>query len=199
MSAEIYKVEQVSGPEADALIQRFLRSLGPENRSGRRSMVLPGGFEVKGEFSLTARDAQSGEIAWQHAEKNIITDYGRRQWMETHWHQAKIVFAPSTETPQSNRFTIGTDGSQCVETVAITPSNATATHTKTFTLITPLSAPGTNRTLGTIALARFTGSVSSALAGIDLLLSYALLTPPKTQTTTQTLEVVYKVSMNPIV
>lgn len=194
MSEKHYAVEMVSPAEAESLIQRFRG--GPENLNARRSLVIPGGFELVGEFSLTARDAKSGAVAWEHADKNLITDWGRRQWMENKWAGGMtICFAPSTESPQSGRYSLGSDGSQCFESVSLTPVNAPATHTKTFS--TTYTTPAQNRTLGTILLCRTT---SSAVLdkGIVQVSAFALLTPPKTQTTTQTLEVVYKVSMNPI-
>lgn len=195
MSEQIYSVSVISPAEADAFLRRLKRG-GPENLEGRRSMVLSGGFELTGEFSLTARDARSGEVEWEHTEKNIITDLGRRTWQEARWHAANIAFAPSTQAPQSSRYSLGTDGTQCVESGAIAAVNTPATHTKQFS--TTFGTPAANRTLATIVVGRYTGQVAYLNEGVKQLMAFALLTPPKTQTTTQTLEVVYKVSMNPI-
>jgi len=189
-----YKIEEISSESAAALIKRF--TSGPENRAARRSLVLPGGLEIVGEFSLVARDVASGDVAWEHAEKNLITDFGRRNWMEARWHQAMIAFAPSLETPQFNRYSLPSDSTQTFSSAALTPGVTLATHTKTFS--TTFGTPGTNRTLGCIILGRFTGSTQYANMGIDQILAFALLTPPKIQTTIQTLEVTYRVSMNPI-
>jgi len=191
MSDQPYRVEVVSPEETESLIRRFRN--GPENLSGRRTLVMPGGLELSGEFSLIARDAKSGAVEWEHADKNLITDAGRRNWMENRWSSAYIAFAPSTEAPQSGRYSVASDGSQCFE-AGVTPSNAPATHTKTFS--TTFSTPVSNMTLGTIFLLRGTGAIANK--GVTEVAAFALLTPPKTQTTTQTLEVVYKVSMNPI-
>ena len=194
MSDKVYTVEVISPAEANVLLGRMRG--GPENRSARRSMVLPGGFEISGEFCLTARDARSGEVEWEHTEKNLITDLGRRNWMEARWHNAIIGFAPSTEIPQAGRYSLSTDSTQCVASAALSPGINGSTHTKTFS--TTYVSPASNRTLGTIALCRYTGTVAMTNEGLVQLISYALLTPPKTQSTTQTLEVVYRVSMNPI-
>jgi len=188
-----YKVETVTKEQADA----FLRGIRqPENPFKRPSPVTTDGFELVGEFSLTARDVKSGEVEWEHSGKNLITDLGRRSWVFSRFNSMVIMFAPSIEVPQSGRYSVVSDASQCFESADLTPSVAPATHTKTFstTFNTP---PASNRTLGTIALSYDTGS-AFADRGLIRVAAFALLTPAKTQTTTQTLEVVYKVSMNPI-
>ena len=188
-----YKVEDISADAAADLIRRFTG--GPEAMTARRSMVLPGGLEIVGEFSLTARDAKTGEVDWEHTEKNLITDFGRRTWMEGHWFNNIIAFAPSLETPQLSRYSLPTDGTQSFASGGITPGVTLATHTKTYS--TTFGTPGVNRTLGTIIIARNT-TTQIANFGIEGICAFALLTPPKVQTTIQTLEVVYRVSMNPI-
>lgn len=194
MNTQKYAVSLLTPEEADQFI-RQMRG-GPENRSATRTMVLPGGFEISGEYFLTARDAVSGEVEWEHQEKNLITDLGRRSWMISHWHMCGINFCPSIEAPVSSRYGISTDYLQMVGSGNIAPTITIPTHTKTFS--TTFTTPAITRTLGMISLSSwgFYGTVT--LIGLSGINSYALLTPPKTQTTTQTLEVVYKVSMNPI-
>jgi hypothetical protein len=195
MNESRYGVEVISQAEADAFLRQMACG-GPENRGNRRTIVTADGFEISGEFFLTARDARSGEVEWEHHDKNLITDFGRRCWFETKWHQATIAFAPSTETPLTGRYSIPSDSAQTFSSAALSPSNNGVTHTKTFS--TTYIAPGSNRTLATIVLGRYTGAVAMGNMGLAQVMAFALLTPPKTQTTTQTLEVVYKVSMNPI-
>lgn len=188
-----YNIEIIS-PEAAA--EMIHRMRGPGNMNARRTVALPGGFELSGEFFLTARDEKSGEVEWEHAEKNLITDYGRRLWMESRWSSNHLGFAPSLETPHANRYSISTDGSQCVYASALVPTNNATTHTKTYS--TTFVTPAANRTLGTIAFGRPSGTMADTNFGLRAVASFVLLTPPKTQTTTQTLEVTYRVSMNPI-
>lgn len=192
MSDKAYSVSLIGPEEADALLRRFKK--GPA-RSNVRTLVLASGLELVGEFSLQARDVESKEIEWEHSEKNLITDLGRRFWMDQHWNNAYVGFAPSIEPPHIGRYSIGTDVNQVVAT-NVAPTNNPATHTKSFS--TTYGVPGTNRTLGMIALSYSGQNAVVTNVGLGYLISYALLTPPKTQTTTQTLEVVYKVSMNPI-
>jgi hypothetical protein len=191
-----HKVELISEAEAESFLRRLKES--PENRTGKRSLLFPFGLEVKGEFSLIARDAKSGEIEWEHSQPNLLTDIGRRFWMENRFSSFRLGFCPSTEAPNSGRYSISTDptaNATFVTSTNLTPTNAPATNTKTVS--TTFTAPASNRTLGMIAVigAGITASVNMGLFAVQ---AYAILTPPKTQSTTQTLEVVYKISMNPI-
>ena len=189
-----YKVTIPSPEEAAEAIAR-MRAGGPLNLNARRKLALAGGVELKGSFELTARDAESGEVAWQHEESNLITDFGRRAWMDLRFSGMAIGFCPSTEAPISGRCALGTDPAQCVISGNLTPTNNTTTHTKTVSAT--YVVPSVNRTLGTIFIFRH-NDILYTQSGPGSMIAYALLTPPKTQTTTQTLEVVYKISMSPI-
>ena len=187
-----YKVEIASPEEVAEILKK--RPMGPENKNGRRSIVGYGGFEIKGEFALIARDAVSNEIEWEHSEKNLVTDGGRRVWFDFKFVQTSplIGFSPDVRTPNTNRYTSTTDSAQSFTgsaTVVITP----ATHTKTYSIT--FGTPASNRTLGTIFL---TWSGNTVNMGPTFMSAYTLLTPSRVQTTTNTLEVIYKVSMNPI-
>lgn len=187
-----YKVDLLTPEQTDA----FLRGRKQwENPFTKKPSTRVDDMEIVGEFFLTAKDAQSGEVEWEYSGKNLITDSGRRAWMEMRFSNLTLLFAPSVEAPISGRSSLITDSAQAFESGGIAPTNAPATNTKTFS--TTFGSPATTRTLGTIALGR-TSSVARANRGLYQIMAYALLSPPKTQTTTQTLEVVYKVSMNPI-
>jgi hypothetical protein len=190
-----YKVSVVSPEEAREAVARL--KFGPENRSNRRTVLLEGGLELKGSFEITARDVVSGEVAWKHADDNLITDFGRRVWADVRFATLYVGFQASTEPPTSARCSIPGDIAQIFKSSALTPSNNPATNTKTVSFF-PVGTPASNRTLGTIWIACGGNAVNNNgyAAGIA---AYALLTPPKTQTTTQTLEVIYKISMSPIV
>jgi len=194
MSADSYKVEIVPPHEVEQLI-RCLK-FGPDNKRDRREAILSSGLMLKGEFELTARNHETGDVEWSHKAANLITDYGRREWIDDHFRTLSIFFAPSIEAPNSGRCSISCNNpsNQAFMSASLTPSNNPATNTKTLT--TTFGTPTVTRTLGIIGVGN---AVSvSANAGIRGLAAYALLTPPKTQTTTQTLEVIYKISMSPI-
>lgn len=188
-----YNVQLVGPEEAAALTRRF--GFGPAAEKVRRTLVLPGGLQLKGSFEMTARDVRTGEVAWQYEGENLITDYGRRVWQDVRINTAKISFTDTTENPLAARSAIACDPTQPVVSTTQTPTNDTFTHTKTFS--TTFATPANNRTLGMIGLTPVAGTVN-ALAGLSSLTAYALLTPPKVQTTVQTLEVIYKISMIPI-
>jgi hypothetical protein len=188
-----YQVQLLSPEETEQFLAAMRTS--PELRSHRRTMVLSSGLEVKGEFELIARDVRSDEIEWRHTQENLITDYGRRAWMDYRLSTLRLAFAPSKETPQIGRTSLSTDPTQTIVSGNLTPSNNPATNTKT--LSTTFGTPSANRTLGTIILGSINVSVNANI-GYTSIVAYSLLTPPRIQTTTQTLEVVYKISMNPI-
>jgi hypothetical protein len=188
-----YRVTTVSPEEGEAVLAR-LRGATTENKNARRSVVLPGGFELKGSFELVCREEKTGEVAWAHSDNNLITDYGRRIWMDYKFSGMTLGFCASTETPTAARSSLSGDSTQIFFSATLTPSNNSVTNTKT--LSTTFTTPPNNRTLGSILLMDYYASAPNGIArGIC---AYALLTPPKTQTTTQTLEVVYKISMSPI-
>lgn len=193
-----YKVQLLSTAEADAfLARRASGHLGKPLEPSHRKIVLAEGFEVKGEFELTARDSRSGEVDWQVKQENLITDIGRQAFYDLGWTNMRLGFAPSTEAPSVFRSSIGTDGSQSfvsgnLGSGTVTPSTFTKQWSTTF------GTPAANRTLGIIWTSYFSGTAVDGNLGPVYIWSYSLLTPPKTQTTVQTLEVIYKLSMNAI-
>lgn len=197
MSEGPYKVQELTDAERQAFLRGGFQALGRPLKPDHRKMLVDG-FELKGWFEMTCRDARSGEVEWEHKQDNIITDFGRSEFWSFGWTPLQLGFAPSTETPNLMRTTLLTDGSQTFSygtsiAATVTPS----TYTRTYGPVT-FAQPGSNRTLGTLFTAYYTGTVVSANLGVYYCWSYALLTPPKTQTTTQTIELIYKMSINPI-
>lgn len=194
MSQENVLSVQLLDPEAATeMLRKF--GLAPTQLKPRRTLILPGDLELKGSFEMVARDVRTGEVAWQYAGENLITDWGRRIWMDTRFSNGKIGFTDSSEVPLAARSAIACDPAQPVVSGSLVPTNDPATHTKTYS--TTFATPAVNRTLGTIGLTSNSQTVQ-ALGGLPGLAAYALLTPPKVQTTVQTLEVTYKISMTPI-
>ena len=189
-----YKVSVVSPEEATEVLNRLRRG-DPSNKNARRTAMLQGGIELKGSFELTCREAATGEIAWTHKDDNLITDFGRRGWMDSRFYNLQVGFSSSTEPPTVSRNSLASDVNQIFTSGNNSPSNNSSTHTKTIS--TTFGTPANNRTLGSIWIQRVNESINAS-GFVHGMLAYALLTPPKTQTTTQTLEVVYKISMSPI-
>lgn len=216
MSKDTYKVQELSPQEALEVLAKFNRPmpyealpiherpyLGRFSSESHRRVVFEG-IELKGAFELTARDVESGDVAWKHQQDNLITDWGRCGFFDNAWNSMGIGFCPSKETPLTNRTSVLTDGNPAlgypngptVYSGGISPSITPSTNTRQYATTFP--APNANRTLGTIWLGYTSGGGVDQNFGVYQINSYALLTPAKTQTTTQTLEVVYKISMNPI-
>jgi hypothetical protein len=193
-----YKVQDLSPAEVREFLARrntpshLGKPLKPEHRK-----IVMNGFELKGEFELTARDARSGEVEWEVKQENLLTDIGRQNFFEQGLSNLRLGFAPSQETPSILRCAVPTDGSQCfvsgnLGSGAVTPSTYTKQWSTTF------GVPVANRTLGIIWTTFFQAGAPDGNMGLPYIWSYSLLTPPKTQTTVQTLEVIYKLSLNPI-
>lgn len=157
-----------------------------------REAYLGFGMILKGSVDLFAREPD-GSLAWEHHQDNTITDYGRRFWMEGGFNTAKVILSPCQESPDFRRSLLAGPGDSVSvsESASLTPTKNAATNTKTWS--TTFTTPAGTRTIGTIGLSKPNG-VNAAL-GIDQLIAYLLLPSPKTQSTTQTLEVVYKITL----
>ena len=192
-----YRVQLLSPEETDRMLAAMKQGRpGPGFKGLSPRMTLSGGLDIKGSFEITARDAKSNEIEWQYAGDNLITDFGRRVWASSRWNGTpNIGFSPSREPPSASRCSVTSDVSQSFM-VATSLSVDSSTNTKIFTGTgAGLNAPASNRTLASIGLS----TVSSGGLSHANMWSLALLTPPKTQTPSQTLEIVYRFSMIPIV
>jgi hypothetical protein len=157
------------------------------------SKVFGLGFQLEGHINAVCKDMGSEEVVWQIDQPNIITDLGRRFWMNIAFGHQFIATSPSSDTPNLSRYTLCDNGSanSSQSTSQIAPTNNPSTLTKTFS--TSFSAPTANRTIGTIGLGQYTN-----LHGLGLIVCYSLISPPKTQTTTQTLEITYRLTMTPV-
>lgn len=184
----ILNLTELSPSEAQEILRRM-------NERGKRTMVCGADMEIKGSCEAVCRDAITGEVAWQLAQENTVTDYARQCWFEDSMPSSSIFVAASTETPDFRRYSICTpvDGIASTSSGGITSTNTTATLTKTWS--TTFGTPSSTRTIGTIGLGSTDGNSRMGIWGIR---AYLLLSPPKTQTVNQTLEIVYKLSMSPI-
>jgi hypothetical protein len=169
--------------------QYFLDHVRQEKKKPVREIFSPFGV-IKGWAEIKCREEKTGELVWEQTVDNIITDYGRRFWFETLWHATPMGTYINTEQPDYRRMSLNgpADATSIALSTNLTPSIDIGTGIKTYS--TTFGLPGSTRLIGTVALA----SLSHANSGLYGIYSYLLLNPPKTQTTTQTLELVYKVS-----
>lgn len=185
-----FKIEEID-------VREFQKKMAPSSfLNSRKTLLLPGDLELRGDFEVTCRE-ENGDTAWNLKQSNLLTDFGRRVWMDFSFASMRVAFSQSTEPVNPTRYMICCDASNSLtfSSTSITPTNDSVTNTKTFS--TTFSTPPVTRTLGTIMLC-WASTSNDVLVGAYGIAAYALLTPAKTQTTTQTLEVVYRISMSPI-
>ena len=156
-------------------------------RTNDRDMVM--GF-----VDAVCREAD-GSVAWEVHQKNIVTDVGRRRFANLVWSAAFVVTSPSTEAADPQRSALLDDGnaSSSQASVIVAGTYDAITLTKSWSNV--FATPAATRQVGTIGLAART---RSAAAGLLQLLAYTVLAPVKTQSPTQTLEIVYRISLTPI-
>jgi hypothetical protein len=175
---------------------RIIEQLEKEKRRGGnpRQINLSGGICLKGSADIYCRDAATGELAWEQHVDNVITDYGRREWFGNGFRNFQLMACGNTqEQPDFRRFGLSgpADSNSNPAAAAANPTYTSGTQTKSWN--TSFVTPSSNRTIGTVALGFYNTN-----SGLWALSAYLLLSPAKTQTTSQTLELVYKVTLTAI-
>lgn len=150
-------------------------------------------FQIEGHIHVVCRELD-GEPVWEVDQPNLITDMGRRFWMLRAFLNGNVATSPSSETPSLSRYSLPDNGSSSSSqsSGAITPSNNSPTNTKTYS--TTFGTPSSNRTIGTIALGNYFSQF-----GLGQIVCYSVISPAKVQTTSQTLELTYRLTMTPVV
>lgn len=190
---EVLSSEYAERIRAEVAANERRKLVDVSNLGGVRAIHGVGGVRLAGEFSVTARDERSGEVEWQWSDKNLLTTYALQQWVFTRLNSFRLGFMPARETPMVSRSSVSTDPTQCVISGDL-GSGTIDSATNTRTLSTTFTTPASNRSLGTVFLGAPGVGITTQM-GPPMLLAYSLLTPVKTQTTTQTIEVVYKISL----
>lgn len=200
-------VEVCSPAEAQALIDRLgLSPLVPAPSLAAR---------LKGFVDVTCREAD-GSVAWEAHQENIITDFGLRCFAYG-WAAATsgggnpfLFLSPNIAPALGARYTL-VDTGNCILTMAAPSTNTFSTIagatlaydgntlTKTYGYTFPTGA----RRIGTVGLARNVGTSSGAVAGgvadgVPEVMCYTVLSPVKSQTSSQTVECLYRVTLTAI-
>lgn len=153
----------------------------------------PFAFRVEGWLDAVCRNVEDATIAWELHQQNLVTDVGRRHFAGTGLRNTMNLFtSPSMEVPSIGRYGLLDDGNASssqasVGTLAATYDALTLTKTFPYTF----GAPAANRTIGTVGIGR---RLPSGMFGI---VAYTLITPVKVQSTTQTLELQYRLTLTP--
>lgn len=187
MNGEALRVDLATPTEAEMYLAHA------RGRAPVREVHLGFGLALKGSAEMRCREEKTGELVWEEKLDNIITDAGRRFWFDTYFGTMTLATYISSEPLDYRRYSINgpADGTSLPVTAAQVPVVDGGLLTKTWS--TTFAAPGSTRLLGMVSL-----SASNARVGTDSVYAYLLLSPTKTQSTTQTLELVYKVALLPI-
>lgn len=191
---------EISMRDYDEFLKRIAK---PENRQ-----LSFGSLRFEGEFDLKCRElptksqknnGEPGELAWELKQKNLVTDFGRRKWFDNAWSaaDAQVFVSPSTEIPVLGRYALLDLGgntqanSQSQWATAVGPSNNPSTLTRSWSP-PALSTPPFNKIIGTVGLT--SNAFGYNASGVYGVYSFSLISPAKTQTITQTLEIVYSLA-----
>ncbi len=147
---------------------------------------------IHGWVDAVCREAD-GSVAWEIHQPNVFTDRGRREWANSGIRTTNVFTSPGLEAASASRYTVLDDGAATSgqQAANVVPTVDTPTLTKTYA--TTFAAPAANRRIGCLGLGSWNASY-----GIYDILAYVLITPFKTQTTTQTLEISYRLTLTPI-
>lgn len=160
-------------------------------------------FTLKGFVNAVCREAPTkkqlnngdlGEIAWEIHQPNLITDLGRRFWLFNGFSTAYVTTSPSQNTPNPARYSVADSGDlgSMSQSYNIAPSINWSTLTKTYS--TTFGTPTGNRRVGTIGLS----SAINSYINYPFFYAYSLIVPLKIQTTTQTIELAYNITLSPV-
>jgi hypothetical protein len=181
-------IEVVSPAQAQELLANLH---GPRHEEAASELTFLG-LSIKGFFDVVCREGE--KVAWEAHQTNLLTDFGRRAWMYNSIAQAGIFTSGVAETPSVGRNlladAVGSSQTQVVTTAPTCDWNAL---TKTWS--TTFGVPGSNRQIAIVGLL---GSWSGAIGwGAYGILCYSALSPIKTQTTSQSLEISYRLTLSP--
>jgi hypothetical protein len=143
-------------------------------------------FELHGEANLVARNVGDGSVAWTAKKTNLITDLGRRVFLNLGFNSLYLFTSPSIETPLIGRSTLA-DDLTCQFSNLITSTYDSIAVARSYFFSFP--TPASNKTIAAVGLSAMTG----ANVGVRKISAYTTLTPPKVQTPLLTLELNYRV------
>lgn len=175
-------------------MSQLVKEYTPEEARRYCAALAGSPVELHGHVDAVCREAD-GSVAWEVHKPNIITDSGRRRLVNNIWATSFIVTSPSTEAADPARTGLPDDGNTSSSQSSGTLNGTYDSITLTRTWANTFAAPAATRQIGTVGLT--TRTWSSAF-GVFQLMAYTVLTPVKTQGPTQTLEIVYRITLTPI-
>jgi len=181
MEIHVIEIQELS-PEESAFILATMR---------RASDGASFGCAIKGFFDVVCRNPD-GDVAWEIHQPNLQTDFGRRVWAERQYSSGLGIFtSPVGEVALSSRYCLLDHSGQTQISTGVAPTIDSNAITKTVS--NTFATPAANRQLAVVGLASTTYAV--ATFGATAIMCYSLINPVKTQTTIQTLEVSYRLTL----
>lgn len=181
---------EVVSPEQAAEILALIESPRSPNKN---DSLFHLGVEIKGFFDVCCRN-EDGSIDWEVHQPNLLTDFGRRAWMRDNIATGGIFTSGVGEQPLVGRYSLfDSVGSSQAMNTNTAPAGDWNAWTKTWS--TTFGVPASNRQISAVGLlCYYAGSVGWGATGI---MCYSLLTPTKVQTTSQSLEISYRLTLQP--
>jgi hypothetical protein len=180
-------VEQLSPEEVDWVLKKLQQKKSSDGGLG---------VSFRGHVSAVCREEKTGEEIWKLDQHNVITEWMRIQYFfgNDALYQAIIMITPCTETPDARRWSVGGSvGADVFNSSWLTATLNNVDHSHTFSYV--FGTPSVNHTVGNIGITNRNSIDWYAGAHYT---AYSLVTPPKFRTTSQTLEVTYKIFMQAI-
>lgn len=183
-------VEPVSGPLAAEILALLKKPYDPSLEETFESF----GVGIKGFFDVQCKN-EDGSVAWELHQPNLLTDTGRRLWMYNGFYRGGIFTSGVLDTPLAGRCSLvegyGTSQTLSVDTG---PSIDWGTISKSWS--TTFGTPGSNRQIAMVGMhTNFIGAVQNNVSyGPQWIVCYSRVNPVKIQSTSQTLEISYRLT-----
>lgn len=151
------------------------------------------GARFKGYFDIIAREGS--DVAWEIHQENLLTDYGRQSYAYNFGihNNVSLGTSPVSDTPVVQRNLLASQAWYDINfvngpTVSYDGSSSSKTFSNNY-------ASGSTRNIGCVWIAS-NGSLPNFYGAVAGVLAYSLITPIRQQTSSQTLELAYKLTLS---
>jgi hypothetical protein len=184
-------VVPVTGPLAKEILDLLKEPYRPEGDE-----IKSFGMTIKGFFDVLCKNPD-GSVDWEVHQPNLLTDTGRRLWMYNGIYRGGLFTSGVADTPVAGRCSLNESyGTSQILTTDTVPTVDWGAITKSVS--TTFGTPGSNRQIATVGFVTNFISASylnNVTYGPNWIVCYSRINPVKTQLTTQTLEISYRLTM----
>lgn len=182
------KIEPIVGDQALEIIERLKKTAAEKVGDVLDSF----GCSIKGFFDVICREEATQEVAWEAHQANLLTDFGRRSWWTWGITPGGIFTSGVAETPMTTRYGLTEGAGTAQMQTNVAPTTDWGALTKYWS--TTFGTPASNRPIAIVGLMSNWGDVSMG-RGAQNIVCYSLINPQKMQTTSQTLEISYRLTL----